>query len=102
MKIGEASTASGISQRMIRHYEKVGLIPAAARRDSGYRDYDRTEVHTLAFIRRARDLARGGRFRMQEALALSDHVPIVQTDARGRAVPIRRTFADVAVTVRRP
>ena len=56
MKIGEASTSSGISQRMIRHYEKIGLIPAAARRDSGYRDYDERDVHTLRFIGRARDL----------------------------------------------
>ena len=56
MKIGEASTASGISQRMIRHYEKIGLIPAAARRDSGYRDYDERDVHTLRFIGRASDL----------------------------------------------
>lgn len=41
---------------MIRHYEKIGLIPAAARRDSGYRDYDQRDVHTLRFIGRARDL----------------------------------------------
>lgn len=56
MKIGEASAASGISERMIRHYEKIGLIPAAARRDSGYRDYDQRDVHILRFIGRARDL----------------------------------------------
>lgn len=56
MKIGQASTASGISERMIRHYEKIGLMPAAARRDSGYRDYDSRDVHTLTFIGRARDL----------------------------------------------
>lgn len=56
MKIGEVSGASGVSQRMIRHYEKIGLIPEAARRDSGYRDYDQRDFHTLRFIGRARDL----------------------------------------------
>ena len=56
MKIGQASSESGVSQRMIRHYEAIGLIPAAARRDSGYRDYDDRDVATLRFIRRARDL----------------------------------------------
>ena len=56
MKIGAASTASGISDRMIRHYEKIGLVAPASRRDSGYRDYDQRDVHTLQFIGRARDL----------------------------------------------
>ena len=56
MKIGEASKQSGVSQRMIRHYEALQLIPKAARRDSGYRDYDNKDVHTLRFIRRSRDL----------------------------------------------
>ena len=59
MKIGEASAVSGISQRMIRHYEKIGLIAPATRRDSGYRDYDDRDVHTLHFIGRARDLGFG-------------------------------------------
>jgi Cu(I)-responsive transcriptional regulator len=56
VKIGQASAESGISERMIRHYEKIGLMPKAARRDSGYRDYDRRDLHVLKFIGRARDL----------------------------------------------
>jgi Cu(I)-responsive transcriptional regulator len=56
MNIGQASKVSGVSQRMIRHYEAIGLIPKAQRRESGYRDYDERDVHTLKFIARSRDL----------------------------------------------
>ena len=56
MNIGQASEASGVSQRMIRHYEKIGLIPPPSRRDSGYRDYAPDDVHRLSFISHARDL----------------------------------------------
>ena len=56
MNIGQASNASGVSQRMIRHYEKIGLIPTPPRRDSGYRDYSDADVHRLRFIANARDL----------------------------------------------
>jgi Cu(I)-responsive transcriptional regulator len=56
MQIGEASRATGVSAKMIRHYESIGLIPAADRRDSNYRDYAAGDVHRLGFIRRARDL----------------------------------------------
>jgi MerR family copper efflux transcriptional regulator len=56
MNIGQAATASGVSVKMIRHYEGVGLVPPPHRTDSGYRQYTEGEVHTLRFIRQARDL----------------------------------------------
>ena len=56
MNIGEASTQSAVSTKMIRHYEALKLLPKVARTDSGYRQYDDAAIHTLRFIRRARDL----------------------------------------------
>ena len=56
MQIGEASAASGVSAKMIRYYEDIGLIPSASRKDSGYRLYVESDVHRLQFIHRAREL----------------------------------------------
>lgn len=56
MQIGELAAASGVSAKMIRHYESIGLLPRPARRDSGYRDYGPADLHRLKFVRRAKDL----------------------------------------------
>ena len=66
MNIGEAAEASGVTAKMIRHYESLNLVRPATRTAAGYRVYDEKEVHTLRFIRRARDLG----FSMKEIGAL--------------------------------
>lgn len=56
MDIGRASKASGVSVKMIRHYETIGLLPNVARTFANYRVYSPNDVHTLRFIKRARTL----------------------------------------------
>ena len=56
MNIGQASETAGVSAKMIRYYESIGLVPAPPRTEAGYRVYSAQDVHTLGFIRRARDL----------------------------------------------
>jgi Cu(I)-responsive transcriptional regulator len=109
VNIGAASQASGVSQRMIRHYEKIGLIPAPPRRGSGYRDYSDADVHRLRFIANARDLGFGTE-EITTLLALwSDRerassevkaLALAQADELGRKAKalenMRRTLLDLA------
>ncbi|WP_311222148.1 MULTISPECIES: Cu(I)-responsive transcriptional regulator [unclassified Acidovorax] len=64
--ISTAAERAGVSPRMLRHYESLGLLTSVARTDSGYRQYTEADVHTLRFIRRARDLG----FSIQEIATL--------------------------------
>lgn len=54
--IKEASLATGVSAKMIRYYESIGLISAPKRTENRYRHYTENDLHELGFIRRARDL----------------------------------------------
>ncbi|MEW4447774.1 helix-turn-helix domain-containing protein [Qipengyuania sp. JC766] len=72
MRIGELAKATGTKAETIRYYEREGILPAADRTDSNYRDYADDHLVTLTFVRRARELG----FTMaqvRELLALSDH-----------------------------
>ena len=68
MNIGQASELSGIPSKTIRYYESIGLIPAPARTDSGYRDYSQPEIETMRFIQRARHLG----FKIKDVCELVD------------------------------
>ena len=62
MNIGQASRASGVTTKMIRYYDEIGLVRPSARTDSNYRDYDDRQVNELRFIKRSRSLG----FSMEE------------------------------------
>ena len=94
MNIGQAAGRSGVSAKMVRHYESLGLLPKVARTEAGYRQYGDTEVHTLRFIRRARDLG----FSMAE---IGELLKLWQNRRRASADVKRIALAHVADLERR-
>lgn len=66
MNIGQAAKLSGVSAKMIRYYEEIGLMPEVERTEAGYRIYQERDLHWLRFIRRSRSLG----FGMEEIAAL--------------------------------
>ncbi len=94
MNIGQAASQAGVSAKMVRHYESLGLLPKIARTDAGYRQYEDRDVHTLRFIRRGRDLG----FSMSE---IADLLKLWQNRRRASADVKRIALAHVADLDRR-
>ena len=69
MNIGQAAKRSGISAKMIRYYEDIGLLPEPKRSESGYRDYSEADIRMLSFIQHARELGFSSE-QMKELLGL--------------------------------
>ena len=92
--IGQAASQSGVSAKMVRHYEALGLLPAVHRTDAGYRQYGDKQIHTLRFIRRARDLG----FSMAE---IAELLKLWQNQDRASADVKRIAQAHVADLARR-
>ena len=87
LDIGQAAQVSGVSAKMIRHYEESGLISKAGRTNAGYRIYKHSDIHVLRFIRRARDLG----FSMKEIktlLGLWDNRKRASVDVKRLALTI--------------
>ena len=68
MNISQAAAASGVSAKMIRHYEAIGLVQKPRRTSANYRVYSESDVHVLRFVRSARELG----FSMHEIGELLD------------------------------
>ena len=92
--IGQAAKQSGVSAKMVRHYESLGLLPAVHRTDAGYRQYGDRQIHTLRFIHRARALG----FSMLE---IAELLKLWQNQQRASADVKRIAQAHVADLERR-
>ena len=81
MNIGQASERSGISPKMIRYYEQIGLLDTAKRSNSGYRIYSNQDIKNLCFLRQARDLGFSSK-QMKELLNLWENTDRQSADVK--------------------
>ncbi|WP_370179967.1 helix-turn-helix domain-containing protein [Alteriqipengyuania sp.] len=99
MRIGELARATGTKAATIRYYEREGVLPAADRTESNYRDYSDEHLATLSFVRRARELG-FSMAQVRELLALSDHdeKPCQDVDqlAQQQLAEVERKIADLS------
>ena len=100
--IGEAAELSGISAKMIRYYESMGLMPEPSRTEAGYRKYEENDIHNLRFILRARDLG----FSVKQIRELLDlwrdrerESSEVKALASGHLVELRRKLREMEMMV---
>ena len=98
MRIGELARATGTKAETIRYYEREGILPAADRTDSNYRDYSDEHLATLTFVRRARELG-FSMAQVRELLTLSDHddKPCDDVDelVQRQMIEVQRKIADL-------
>jgi DNA-binding transcriptional MerR regulator len=99
MRIGHLAKATGTKVETIRYYEREGILPAADRTDSNYRDYSPHHLATITFIRRARDLG-FGMAQVRRLLALSESAdkPCADVDllVREQLATVDRKIADLS------
>jgi len=96
MNIGEAAEAVGVSTKMIRHYEQIGLLPEATRTYSGYRQYSERDLSVLRFIRQSRRLG----FSMRQIADLIGCGPIPIARAARSRLLAGQHLADLAEKMR--
>jgi len=94
MNIGQAAASSGVTAKMIRHYEVIGLIPSANRQASNYRSNTASDISRLQFIRRARDLG-FSIDRIRELLKLWSDRNRSSSEVKAIALALRKGFPDI-------